>query len=467
MNLIHRICKPHKLEDVFTPTTEAKLNYVSRETIEFELEKNIKTPGQQIIVYGHSGSGKTTLLRNQLKKLRQSSIKTHCERDTTFESILLHAFDNLNIFYTTEKSQTRTRSISSELKVKYMEISGAIKASDSSSKTSKTQRLVPVQLTPLRLSEFMGAANCVWIIDDFHKVLDVEKQRIADVIKIFIDTANDYKSVKIICIGAVGTARELLQYDDNLNNRVNELPIPLMTDNELNQIVTKGFELMNLTLEPSLVDKVVYYSHNVPSVCHQICYDLCYYSNVKKTKTFTQEITEDDFRKAIDSFVRKKSDTYNKIYDKIVCLDLGSEVLKVFENDDKEFVSIGEIEIKIPKFKAVHREELIEFLELLSTSEYDEIIRFDRTSKKYSISTPFFKAFLKMKLALELIEEKRRDTIKLNRKQRVYELKDQEKRSLIIDDEFFESYYQYLDPYLIRTKKINEKIKELENLKKK
>jgi energy-coupling factor transporter ATP-binding protein EcfA2 len=466
MNFIKRIFTSYNLEEVFTPTTEAKLTYVTRKTIETELEKNIKIPGQQIVIYGHSGSGKTTLLRNKLKSIGQSYVKTHCEKNTTFESLLLQAFDSLNVFYKKEKSESTSHQISSELKATYLDISASIKASNSTTNSSKSERLIPVQLTPLRLSQFMGEINCLWIIEDFHKVNDSEKQRIADVIKIFIDTANDYKKVKIICIGAVGTARELLQFDDNLYNRINELPIPLMSDSELESIVNIGFNLMNLTIQQSLIDKVVYYSHNLGSVCHQICYDLCFYNDIKKSKFIKQEITEEDFRKAINSFVRKNSDTYNKIYDKIVCLDLGWHILKTFENVEKEFVSIGELEIRIPQHKRTEREELKELLDELSSPNYNEIIRFDNTSKKYSISTPFFRAFLKMKMALELIEQKEAKKRKTNRKKRKYDLKENETiSSMVINDEFLENYYQFLDSYLTRTTKLNEKIAELEKLK--
>jgi Cdc6-like AAA superfamily ATPase len=465
MNTFKRIFKSYILEDVFTPTTEAKLTYVTRETIENELEKNVKIPGQQIVIYGHSGSGKTTLLRNKLKKLNQSYIKTHCEKNTTFESLLLQAFDSLNVFYKNQRVESHSNQISSELKATYLDISASIKATNTSTASAKSERVVPIQLTPLRLSQFLGAINCIWIIEDFHKVSDIEKQRIADVIKIFIDTANDFKKVKIICIGAVGTARELLQFDDNLYNRINELPIPLMTDNELEEIVKKGFNLMNLTIEQSLIDKIVYYSHNLGSVCHQICYDLCFYNNIKKSKFFKEEITEDDFRKAIDSFVRKNSDTYNKIYDKIVSLDLGWHILKTFESVEKEFVSIGELEIRIPDHKKLDREDFQELLFLLASSEFNEIIRFDRTSQKYSISTPFFRAFLKMKMALEHIEQKEAKKRKRNKRYKKYALKEQS--SMIMDDAFFENYYQFLDSYLIRTTKLNEKIEELEKLKNK
>ena len=467
MNSFRRLFKSYKLEDVFTPTTEARLTYISRSSLEKELLKNIKIPGQQIILYGHSGSGKTTLLRNKLKKIKQSYIKTHCEKNTTFENLILQAFDALNVFYTSERNSGTSKQSSIELRAKYFEISGVLKNTTTFSTSTKTERIIPIQLTPLRLSEFMGDVNCVWIIEDFHKVKPEEKQRIADVIKIFIDTANDYPKVKIICIGAVATARELIEYDDNLNNRVSEIPTPLMMDDELEEIVKKGFNLMNLILEQSLIDKIVYYSHNLASVCHQICYDLCFYNDIEKSKFFKEEITEDDFRKAIDSYVRKKSDTYNKIYDKIVCLDLGWHILKTFENVEKEYVSIGEIEIRIPDHMRLDREDFVELLGLLSTPDYDEIIRYDRTSKKYSISTPFFKAYLKMKIALEAIELRERNKKKSNRKNRKYDLVEKKYPSpIIMNKEFLENYYQYLDSYLIRTNKLNQKISELKDLEK-
>ena len=75
MNIIKRLFSRHKLKDIFTPTTIAKLAYVNRNNIEKDLEKYLNIPGKQIIIYGHSGSGKTTLLRNKLKDIKQNSLK--------------------------------------------------------------------------------------------------------------------------------------------------------------------------------------------------------------------------------------------------------------------------------------------------------------------------------------------------------------------------------------------------------
>lgn len=66
---------PIKLNEVFTPTVAAELNYVVRPSIDSLLSSEMSIPGKQIIVYGHSGSGKTSSVRNMLNKLVIDSSK--------------------------------------------------------------------------------------------------------------------------------------------------------------------------------------------------------------------------------------------------------------------------------------------------------------------------------------------------------------------------------------------------------
>lgn len=99
MNTFNRLFSTNKLNDIFTPNTVAKLAYINRNIIENDLEKYLSLPGKQIVMYGHSGSGKTTLLRNKLREVKQNFIITHCESSTTFNDLILQAFDELNRFY--------------------------------------------------------------------------------------------------------------------------------------------------------------------------------------------------------------------------------------------------------------------------------------------------------------------------------------------------------------------------------
>lgn len=460
MNLFKRCFISNKLEEIFTPNTIAKLTYVKRELIEEDLEKYVRLPGKQIVVYGHSGSGKTTLLRNTLIKLGQKFIRVHCEKSTTFEDIILQAFDELNVYYISEHSLSTTNKISSEIKADYKAISSKISTEISSTVSEKVVKIVPPQLTPMKLAKFLGEAGCILVIEDFHKVSEDQKQRIADVIKIFIDSANEYPNVKIVCIGAVGTARELIELDSNLNSRIAELLVPLMTNSQIESIIKKGMDLLNVKMEQSLIDKIIYYSNNLASITHQMCYDICYDTGIKKMRVFKKTLKENSFKVAVNSYVRKNSDTFSKIYDSVISSPFGWNVLKKFDFTEKEYLSFDEILKSMPKERKTLDGELEEFMSQLGTPEYEEIIRYDRNSKKYSISSPFFRAFLKMKLALEKNEVSERNRHKNRKKNKLYNIEEPDVNTLVLNEDFLDVYYQHLDNYLIRNIRLRNEIIE-------
>jgi len=419
MKFIQNLFWKHNLNKVFTPTTVAKLTYVERRTLEDDLIKYIRMPGMQIVLYGHSGCGKSTLISNKLAKLRIPRVLSRCQSDSTMNDLILQAFDSLNIFYNSENTSTRKRTIKSDLKAKYLEIGGLISASKSSEESKKQLRLLPPQLTPQRLAEFMGAAKCIWQIEDFHKISDSEKKKLSDIMKIFLDSSEQYEVIKIICIGAVGTARELVEYDKNLRDRVAEIFVPLLSDDELKKIAIKGFNYMNLIPENDSIDKIVYYSNNIASVCHQLCYDICFNKNIERTMTFSKFFSDEDLKKAVGSYVRRNTDTFTKIYDKISSEAIHKEILNSIMNLDKFILSQNELISEINKTKKVEPDFIKEFLIKLTTIEYDETLRVDKISKKYYFSNPFFHTFIKMQLALEKqerLENRRRRKAKYQKK---------------------------------------------------
>lgn len=451
MNVIKSIFSPYKLSKVFTPNTVAKLAYIKRSVLEDDLEKYIQEPGKQIVLYGHSGSGKTSLIRTKLKELNQKYIKTHCESTTTFNDLILQAFDELNRFYIAEKSTNETHSISSASKAEYGVLSAKMTSSISESNETKSFRIVPPQLTSQKLAKFLGEAGCIWIIEDFHKVAEFEKKRIADLIKVFIDSANDFPKVKIICIGAVGTARELLDLDNNLNNRIAQLQVPLLTNEEIAHLVDKGCRFMNIQMAYELKTKIIYYSNNLASIAHQICYDICFHYKIKKTQILTKKLMVDSFKVAVNSFVRKNSDTFNKLFDKIVSIEFGYRILKAFDKLEQETLTYEEIRKGINYNDSNRSNSLKNILERLGSSEFEELIRYDDNSNKYSMSSPFFRAFLKMKLAIENNNKILTDGIKSNKKQKTYKIDERISnkpiKTIILDEEYFLQYYNLLNSF--------------------
>ena len=399
-------CRKYQVEELFTPSSSASVNYIARNDIDRQLYSEMTTPGKQIIVFGHSGSGKTSSVRNMLRRHNYKFIKTHCESKTTFEQLILNAFDELDSFVVSEKSHQKSRIIRGELAAEYVSIKSCIGKETEDRVTYS--RIVPPQLTPQKLARFMGEANIVWLIEDFHKVSENEKRRIADIIKIFVDNANDYPLSKIICIGACESAHELLQLDPNLSTRVSEISVPLLHDEEIKQIIENGFKLLNITLCDNLVKNLVYYADRLGASAHQMCLDICSKEDIKKTSCRKRKLEDKSFQAAIDSFINRRSDTLKTIYEVVTKDSLGWYILKTFSNKDSGGLSTEDIVKTINKNKKkleFSKDDVISKLEELMSPQFN-IIYYNRNTEKYALSTPFWHRFLRVQLNIEASRHK-------------------------------------------------------------
>lgn len=437
----------YKAEQLFTPSTAASVNYIKRENVDLLLYKEMSTPGKQLVVFGHSGSGKTSSVRNMLDKHKYKYIRTHCESATTFEQLILNAFDELGGFVASEVSHTNSTTIKGELAAEYRSIRSCIAKEQTSEDKISYSRVVPPQLTPQKLARFMGESRIVWLIEDFHKVNQEEKRRIADIVKIFVDNANDYPSSKIICIGACESAHELIQLDSNLSTRVSEISVPLLHDDEIEQIVRNGFRLLNVIPCNSLVEKLVYYSDRLGSAAHQMCLDICLDKRIEKTSCRRRDLEDSSFQAAIDGFINRRSDTLKTIYEAATKDQLGWYILKTFSFKESGRLSLSDITTTVNKNKSGMRfpennvqaklQELIE--------PPFSIIYYNRNAEKYALSTPFWHRFLRLQFNIEAA--KKRNT-----------KKNKNNKSLPIDNNL---KYQLVDQLMY--KYIQELIKEVEN----
>ncbi|SHK76075.1 ATPase [Reichenbachiella agariperforans] len=404
----------YSLESVFTPSNAAKINYINRPELERKVDKALKIVGTQLIVYGHSGSGKTTLIRRALNRSERNFIKTSCISTSTLEELIINAFDKLNPFYTSKKSHKFSTKISSSLKATYSGIESSLQSEFSTETSTEFQRVLPVQLTYEKLAEFLGAANCVWLIDDFHKVSDEEKKKLAEVMKAFVDISDEYPKVKIIAIGAVNSPREVVNYNDELKPRLSETLVPLLDDEELKEILLNGSRLLNITFTNKLINQTISYSNSLGSICHILAYNHCDSSGIDKTRRFNQDISESVINTSIEDYVKDKADTFQQKLD---------NVLKQRERKFKNVHFILNAIIELNKENVTHNEILSKiqettrdypqgncttYLKKLISSEGNEILRLDENAGTYSFSDPFFKAFCKMALS-KLDEDESQD----------------------------------------------------------
>lgn len=404
-----------KLEEIFTPATAAEVNYVERKDVDTQLLSEMKTPGKQIIVFGHSGSGKTSSVRNLLNRNNYKFIRTQCESNTTFEQLILNAFDELNVYVVSGRTHKQSTLLKGNIAAEYNSIKASICPGIASETEETYSRLLPPQLTPQKLAKFLGEGRIVWLIEDFHKVSLDEKVRIADAIKIFVDNANDCPISKIICIGACQSAHELIELDPNLQARVSEISVPLLTDEEIEKIIRNGFSLLNIVPSQSLVEKLVFYSDRLGASAHQMCMDICKGEHIYKTKLRKHQIGDRSFQFAVDGFIKRSSDTLKTIYESAIKNELGWYILKTLTLNVKDKLSFEEIYRRVNNGKATFNEDEIKAkLDELQSPTFD-IIYYNSKTEKYAFSTPFWHRFLRLQFSIEKADISRKQKNKRNR----------------------------------------------------
>jgi hypothetical protein len=385
--------------DVFTPTKPAQLSFVERQALNDQLVDALMTPGKQVVVYGPTGSGKTTLLFNKLHQLYPDHVTSRCTAATTFENLLVGAFDSLNPYYSSEASLKTGRSISVNLSQEYFKIKSSIEAEFSRETETKLNRLLPPQLTPQRLAELCGAAGCCWVLEDFHKVPVSEKTKVSQVMKVFMDTAADYRDVKVVAIGAVDSAREVIQYDLEMRNRIAEIAVPLMAEEELIEILDKGESFLRVTFG-GLKKEIASYSSGLAAVCHQLSLNICFAANIYETCDQQFVIKQEELRRALERYLKDASDTLKAVFD----LALRRQRARRFDNTRiilralTQLGSIGGTHAEI--LKEIRKAEpeypagnVTNYLRELQSASRGEVLRSDPASGRYFFRDPLYLAF--------------------------------------------------------------------------
>jgi hypothetical protein len=406
-----------KSTDVFTPTKPATHTYVERSAVNTQIHEALDTPGMQIILYGHSGCGKTTLIHNILKTRPWNQITTRCTKKMTYDQIILDAFDQLSPFVTTKRIFSKVKGVQASTSTSYASIKASVKATMSESKGGELTRVLPPQLTPNRLANFLGAANCCWVLEDFHKVATDEKVNIAQIMKIFMDMSVDYEHLKIIAIGAVDTARQVIECDPELQNRVSEINIPLMSDHEIHSIIKLGGDSLSMSFEPALKNMIVEYSNGLASICHQLCLNICFNMNIRSTVYRTRPIDIEELEPAVKKYVTNSSDTMKDSFTKALakkrkqtyhdCELILRDLVRYPFNDGANFNEILD-SIK-EKYKQYATEWLEKYLLELQNESRGNVLRFDGSTGKYQYENPFFYTFAKSLFTSE--RPKKRDKL--------------------------------------------------------
>jgi len=431
--------KKYKHIEVFTPSQPANYTFVERESVNKRLKRALITPGKQIIIYGHSGVGKTTLLINKLKEEKIKHITTRCMSGISLSDIIVDAFNQLEAYYLPQKELTNGSKIGGDLSTSYFGFKASLSTELSDVDKQIAKRVVDLPITPQTLAKFIGNSGHCWVLEDYHKVKTNDKILLSQIMKVFMDSSNEYPQLKIIALGAVNSAREVIQYDAEMKSRISEIEVPLMSKPKLSQILSIGERLLNIAIPEYIKEKTIAYSSGLPAITHQLALLICEENRVTETvkSPKPKEIARDSFENALDEYLEENSDTYKSIFEKATKIihkrknENPADILNAILLASKDEVSIHEIKDTIKlKNKGYKGNNLKKYIDELTSADREEILRYNEDSNSYYFNNPFIKAYSQCALRKE--SQKGINATKL-----IEELKDVLKKELEIAHQAF------------------------------
>ena len=217
--------------------------------------------------------------------------------------------------------------------------------------------------------------------------------------KVFMDTAVDFPKVKVIAIGAVDTARDVVECDPEMNTRISEISVPLLTTEELGEILTKGENLLKIRFG-ALKEQIASYASGLGAVCHQLALNICLAAGVTTTQQDEYWITNEHLTEALQAYMEDSSDSLKAAFAKA----LRRKRPRKFDNTGlilRALTIVGEqgalyadilrqIRLEEPNFP---QGNLTLYLGELATSERGEMIRHDVVSGMYYYNDPLHFAY--------------------------------------------------------------------------
>jgi hypothetical protein len=212
--------------------------------------------------------------------------------------------------------------------------------------------------------------------------------------KVFTDLSDEYPELKIIAIGAVNSARQVIRFDNEMRNRIAEIQVDLMSSSEIKQIIEKGSTFLNVVFEDALIDEITHNSNGLASICHKLCYLLCEAENIKETLNQPFTISYDKLDEAISEYIADTSDSMRADFDRAYKRHNAEHVLRVLSNGEHSGQLLPSILESLKNSGFNHTEKnIVSVLEDLQKEEFGSNVIFDPESAKYSFRSPFFAAF--------------------------------------------------------------------------
>lgn len=276
-------------EQVFGIRTEPVLSYVERANVDGAFEHALKKTDHHIVVYGSSKQGKTALRQKHLDDRKDCAIVRPSPR-TTIEGIYSSILRSADIkIETVETSRTETGAtgrVKTGFKALLPFVGGADASVEGEAKRSK-QLEFRYEFIGYDYGEAQSIGELLQrvgfkryvVIENFH-YLSVETQRqLAFDLKTFHEIG-----IRFIILGIWREANLLLQFNNDLQDRVIEIPVEPWLAQDLKTVVERGSQKLNIEITSVIVEKFIESAYGNVGLFQEFLKTFCIHCGVNETQ---------------------------------------------------------------------------------------------------------------------------------------------------------------------------------------
>lgn len=247
-----------KCGEVFTPgspVSERDLFAGRQDQINRILEA-VSQRGFHAVLYGDRGVGKTSLA-NVLSAFIQDMGKTvltaraNCDSTDSFSSLWKKIFREITFIETQES----------------IGFTSTVQVNKKRLTDNLPDILSPDDVRQI-LSTISGSSQVILVIDEFDRLTDkLVPQLVVDTIKSLSDAP---VSATVILIGVSDSVDQLIEGHRSIERSLVQVPMPRMSVDETEQIVTKGVERLEMTITQYSKNEINLLSQGLPYVTHML-----------------------------------------------------------------------------------------------------------------------------------------------------------------------------------------------------
>lgn len=313
-----------RLGKAFSPTHPILLPDLlsGRRDVLYQLQDDVMTPGQHVLLYGDRGVGKSSvarvagiILQEDGRANGRRSIFVSCDSEDTYGSIWRKVFQEVLL---------SERQLGFEQHMERSNIIGRWNPADNIESPNDVRLLIGRLPNPVTI-----------IIDEFDRIPHggTTSRLMTDTIKLFSDSGTP---CTIVLVGVGQSIEGLISAHQSISRNMDYVQVEPMPLNELGEIIQKGFQTAGLHFEAGLDDRIAQLSQGYPHYTHL----LGLWSARRALERQSQEVTSIDLKNAIPSSIGNAAGgirvEYNQATDSVQPNNLFRQVLLACALADKD-----------------------------------------------------------------------------------------------------------------------------------